>query len=45
VPHHSFREEIFLTIHPEPLLAQLKAIISYPITATWEKKKLVKKTM
>jgi len=38
VPHHSFWEEIFPNILPEPPVLQLKVIPSCPIAVTWEKR-------
>ena len=37
LPHHSFQEEIFPNIQPEPLLAQLEAFTSHPIASYPEK--------
>ena len=45
--HHSFREEIFPNVQPEPLLVQLKAATSHPKIVlthtgrTWEKHALL----
>ena len=36
MPDHSFREESFPDIQPEPPLAQLEAITSHHIVVTWE---------
>jgi len=38
VPHHSFWEEMFPNIQPEPPLAQLEVSPSCPIAVTWEKR-------
>ena len=34
VPHHSFKEEMFHNIQPEPPPAQLKAVTSTPVTSS-----------